>query len=243
MSKVIFSLRFCFVMLLFCPGLLLAQPKNEKDYHNEEKGMVTLSIGPSVPLADYGNKDINDPSSGLAKTGLNYQANFSYLLGSNLGIAVKGFYFYNPQDPNEWLNNFLRGAAPSQFFKVTTNPWEIKGFSGGLYSTFEIEENYADLRILIGYANVKFPNVLIELQEGLQKASLFIDAKSKNVPVFEIGVGLRIPMVEKFDALIDFDFLNTEVQFDVFDDSANFLYTQTSRVSVSNISLGCAYKF
>ncbi|MBK7854657.1 MAG: hypothetical protein IPJ79_06835 [Bacteroidetes bacterium] len=210
---------------------------------SETRFLTTIGIGPSVPLSDYGNKDLNDPSSGLAKTGLNYQICFDYLIGESFGIGTKAFYFYNPQDPDVWLNNFLQNAAPNQFFKVTTNPWEFKGIAGGLYGTFELENNYADVKFLIGYASVKFPNVFIELQEGTQKDELFIDARSKMVPTFELDFSLRIPMVYQFDALIDFSFLNTEVQFEVFDRDRNFLYAQTTRVSVSNISLGCAYKF
>lgn len=225
------------------PSLLQAQENTKENVVKETNFLVSLSAGPSVPLSDFGNKDLNDPSSGLAKTGLNYQLSFNYLIGENFGIGTKAFYFYNPQDPNVWLNNFLQNASPNQFFKVTTFPWEFKGLAGGLYGTFDLENNYADVKFLIGYASVNFPKVLVELQEGNQKASLFIDAQKKMVPTFELNFALRIPMVDQLNAIIDFSFLNTEVQFDVFDNDRNFLYSQTNRVSVSNISLGCAYKF
>lgn len=235
-----FTLKSLIIFLTLCPSLLLGQKTNGD---KETKFMASFGVGPSVPLADYGNKDLNDPSSGLAKTGLNYQLSFNYLIGQNLGISSKAFFSYNPQDADVWLNNFLQNSTPDQFFRVTTKPWEIKGLSAGMYGTFELENNYADVKFLIGYASVKFPSVFIELKEGNNQSSLFIDAQSKMVPTFELDFSLRIPIITELDAVVDFSFLNTEVQFDVFDNENNFLYSQTNRISTSNISLGCSYKF
>jgi hypothetical protein len=70
-----------------------------------------------------------------------------------------------------------------------------------------------------------------------------MDAQNKMVPTFEIDFALRFPILSKLDVVIDFSFLNTEVQFDVFDKTGDIRYGQNNRVSVTNITLGCGYKF
>ena len=240
MIKIIDKKKLLVFSLFLLPKLLFAQETVKK---KEQKFLLHSGFGPSVPLSDYGNRDLNDPSSGLAKTGLNYQLCFNYLVKKNLGIGAKAYYFYNPQDAQVWLTNFLQNATPNQFFKVNTHPWEFKGVSAGLYGTFEIENNQADVKFLIGYANVKFPSILVEFQEGNLTDSEFLDAQNKMVPTFEIDFALRFPILSKLDVIIDFSFLNTEVQFDVFDKTGDIRYGQNNRVSVTNITLGCGYKF
>lgn len=218
------------------------KPNSEKSEDNF-KGLVSFSAGASVPLSEFGNKDLSNENSGLAKTGLSYQLNLSYVLGSDIGIGAKAFYFYNPQDANVWLTGFLSNAAITEYYKITTHPWEFKGVTGGLYYTFELEQSFADVKVMVGFADVTFPSLMVNVSNGSDTLDFGLNATHKMVPVFEIDFGLRLAIKKRVDFLVNFDYMVTSTQFEVFDSFKTFQYSQNTRVAVINISLGLGYKF
>ncbi|ELR73147.1 hypothetical protein C900_05196 [Fulvivirga imtechensis AK7] len=67
--------KYIFVLVMIAiTGNLLAQ--------SERKGYIGISLGPSMPMGDYGDNGFSNRDAGYAKTGLNFNLiNFGYKFG------------------------------------------------------------------------------------------------------------------------------------------------------------------
>ena len=122
-----------------------SQPKNA-DYEGR-KGYIAITLGAALPQGDFGDAELTNPASGLAKTGLQLNLiNFGYRFSKNIGIA-----------------GLWSGAAHNmEYFDDGT--WSEGYFLGGLLITFPSEKVDFDIRVLGGYisANVELTSVQLK---------------------------------------------------------------------------------
>ncbi|HLK30524.1 MAG TPA: hypothetical protein VKT28_18225 [Puia sp.] len=71
--------------------ILLAQTVFLNCYSQDvkDKGYVSLSIGPSIPLGNFASTSLSDDKAGFAAFGGNLNLSYAKLLGKNFGIATE----------------------------------------------------------------------------------------------------------------------------------------------------------
>lgn len=63
-----------------------------------EKQYISLAVGPSFTLDDFARTDINDSTSGWAKTGVALEFTYAYRLTHNFGLQLQVNYSSNKFD-------------------------------------------------------------------------------------------------------------------------------------------------
>ncbi len=121
--------------------------KKYKEVRKERKGYIALSLGPAIPVGDFGSDDLNNPKAGLAKTGFQFNLiNFGYRFSKNIGIA-----------------GLWNGAAHTIKY-LDDGIWSHGYMLGGLLVSFPSERIDYDIRIMGGLMNatVEVPSLNYE---------------------------------------------------------------------------------
>jgi len=123
---------------------------DDKRSNNSErrKGFIGLSLGSSIPIGDFADKE-----NGLAKPGVHLNLiNFGYLFSENFGVSATWFGAANPLD--------IEGY----------DPWSYGGLMvGPLLSLPASEKVEWDFRPMIGYSVTTLPDI----GWGIENASSF----------------------------------------------------------------------
>ncbi len=99
------------------------------------KGLIGISLGPSIPLSDYADNDGENEDAGFAMTGLHLNFNFSYKFNENLGVAALWAGNAHPVDVDEMVNVFW-SIDPSLNWELETEAWSSGALMGGLLVSF-----------------------------------------------------------------------------------------------------------
>jgi hypothetical protein len=67
------------------------------------KLFLGVKIGPAIPIGEFGTIDLNEDEAGLAKTGIQLNANLQYLFTESFYGIVEFGYSSNPFDEDELL--------------------------------------------------------------------------------------------------------------------------------------------
>jgi hypothetical protein len=79
----------------------------------KDKGTISISVGPALPVGKFSAKDINDNIAGFAKPGQSVSVSYSKLVSKNWGIAIDIRGQRNPLNTTA-LKNSLSTAKISQ---------------------------------------------------------------------------------------------------------------------------------
>jgi hypothetical protein len=79
----------------------------------KDRGSISISVGPALPVGKFSAKDINDNLAGFAKMGQSVSVSYSKLLSKNWGIAIDLRGQRNPLNTTA-LQNSLSTARISQ---------------------------------------------------------------------------------------------------------------------------------
>ena len=113
----------------------------------ERRGFISFTLGPAIPVGDFGSGDLNNPKAGLANTGFQLNlVNFGYRFSKHIGIA-----------------GLWNGV--SHTIKYTDDGiWSHGYMLGGLLITFPSEKIDFDIRIMGGLMNAtaKVPSLNFE---------------------------------------------------------------------------------
>lgn len=185
-------------------------------YGQNEKGYVGVSVGPSFPLRDFADKNINNNNAGFAKTGVNINAFVVFKPLKELGIITLIRVQNNPIDFGE-----LNRQLGTQFSDKGANGWRVDGFMLGALGSFGfIDVVVFEPKLMIGIMNTSTPSF-----------------KSNNTMYFSlseyslagiIGAGFRFRINDKTSFLINADLLNTKCR--------------AQKISTYNLEFGLAYK-
>ena len=126
--------------------------------YSQDKGYIAFSIGPTIPLADFGSKDINNEAAGFATTKALYEISFVQKFGKNLGLTllVRGQANGVHTDP---LLNELNVQYPDIPWAAENHNWGIYTALGGVYGSFPMGSGQLTLetRAMAGYFQASSP--------------------------------------------------------------------------------------
>ncbi len=127
------------LLLTIIPALLLSHISYAQQ--NSSGGVLSFSIGPSLPTGGFANDDAMARSAGFAKMGGNVHFSYSKLLGNKFGFTARLFGQINPLNTSSLEGSFSSakiGAAGYFWSGSTTSP--PPAVSGTVYPNWQFEK-------------------------------------------------------------------------------------------------------
>lgn len=241
MKKNVFLVS-CF-FLAFC--VLHAQEKSSKRF-------AEISIGPSFPIGQFGEKSYNDnekDQAGLAQVGIATNATFGFHIKENVGWLVTVGYNLNKQKP-EGLEEYIKGKYyPDQgTVEVTTKSWKIlKVMAGGFLITPLAEDKLN----LVTKLSAGICSAIIPEYSWVAKNTRFTPYEKGGVgkvrlPVtfcYQISLGLQYKMNKKAYLLFDINSFNATATIKGGRTSGGQLPDRKSKMGTVNALLGVGLNF
>jgi hypothetical protein len=216
--------------------------------YGQDKGYVAISFGPSFPNGDFGSKDINNESAGLANTGAIIDISFTQKFGKNLGMTLLLRGQANGIDTEPLLEE-LYALNPAVFWTAESNSWGIGGFMGGLYGNFPMGNgNFSfEPRVMVGVVNATSPDILLSGYAGGQ--SFWVKSHSTDATDFAylLGVGFKYNLGTHLCLIANVDYLGASPEFkDALTTSSIGDYetsTFTQTYGTVNMGVGIGYRW
>jgi hypothetical protein len=196
------------IAFLFISQLAYSQSTN--------RHFVGLSIGPSFPLSDFGKSDLNDSTSGFAKTGVALSFNYAYRITHNFGVQLIISYSSNSLD-NIKYRNALEAEHPDYGVSVESSKnWSSGGLLIGPYLRFPLTSNLSwDIRALGGYFGAYSPNGTINATNkndpNDKKVSYLVSSRAGDFG-YMMGTGFKYKKGSYYILLFG-DYINASLDF------------------------------
>lgn len=157
------------------------------------KSFVELGAGLSIPLGDYAKTDFNDPESGFANSGFNF--NLAYLNRLTYNFGVTGALYLNSNSVNQQAyRDEITSDTLEAPLTVSTRNWGGFGILAGPMLYFPLNAYFSlDFRALVGFYSVYSPEVIIEGQTEAGENFMFRLFKY-NGTGFAWGAGTTVRM-------------------------------------------------
>ncbi len=207
---------------------------------------IGITVGPSMALSDFAKTDLQDSTSGFAKTGVGINFVYAFRMSHNLGFQLNISYNSHNLD-NVSLSESAEELNPGTSFSVGyMNPWNTGNLLFGPYIRFPITSHFSfDVRGLIGFNGAYSPDFTINgtTSTGEKIEYQRYAAKSFNFG-YSAGAGFKY-RVNNYYILLFGDYSGTNAKFnsvtgiDWNNEPYEIYFTQ--KISTFRISVGFAY--
>jgi len=229
------------IILLICASVLAAQSNRQ---------FISLSAGPAFSSSDFAKTEINDSTSGWAKTGVAVNVAYAYRFTHNLGIYVTGLFSSNRFD-NIAYKNALETLHPEYGVSVeSTRNWSCGGLLLGPFIRFPFSDRISwDIRASFGLYAAYSPRITIRttlIEDPSQKADYYRESGNAISYAYSFGTGFKYEL-SKYYILLFVDYLNSPVNiknasgWDINDEP--YLITFKQKVSYIAATIGFGYYF
>lgn len=213
---------------------------------SQNKGVVSISLGPSIPIGEFASKDINNSSAGYAKTGALLDISFSYKLGKIFGVSV----LLRGQTDN--LDNAAFGIdlanQTGNNWSVSSKPWSMGGLMFGGYGSFLVSPKVSfDAKAMIGFLRVTSPEINTTLSgsggSGWLKQNSVVATSFSYILSggFKFDIGKKTCLLTNLDYLVSKpEFRNVEVVTSL--GGAPQISTFRQNIQTINFSMGIGLK-
>ena len=183
--------------------------------NSQDKGYIALSAGPSFPTGDFGSKDVNNESAGLANTGAIIDLTFAQKFGKTFGLTLMLRGQVNGVDTDPLLKELIV-EAPDVSWSPESENWTIGGIFGGLYGSFPMDASGIvtfDSRAMIGYLNATSPQITIN--GNYLGTNFWVGTESSYADAFAylLGAGVRFNLGTHLCLLTNLDYLGATPEF------------------------------
>jgi hypothetical protein len=194
---------------LFAFCVLHAQEKTTKTF-------AEISIGPSFPIGQFGEKSYNDNEKdqpGLAGVGIAANATFGKYLKENIGFLLTVGYSINKQKP-KGLEEYMEGKYPAGAeVDVTTKSWKILKVMAGGFLVTPLAEDKLNLvtKLSGGICSAIIPEYSWHATNTGYSSYEKGGVGKVRLPVtfcYQISLGLQYKMNEKASLLFDINSFN-----------------------------------
>jgi hypothetical protein len=212
--------------------------------YDDKKGYVGISLGPSIPFADFASTDKNNDDAGYATTGGNLTISFAYRLGQHLGFSAMLSGNNNPVNESALESNF-REDYPGADWNVEANNWKLGGLLLGGYATFPASEHLDfDIRLMLGILSSTSPKITATATSGGLGVSGEREEKTVTTPSFDIGFGIKYRLGNAVALLANADFISANPKFDNVTTTTTFGSSTSSfdqNYSTLNLTIGLGF--
>ncbi len=210
---------------------------------------VSLSIGPSFPLGDFLKTDLNDSTSGWAKTGVALQVAYAYRFTHNFGITAIISYSGNGFNIAQYKSALENAHQDTMFSVQSGSNWGSGGIMVGPYLRFPLSDKLSwDFRGLVGFYGSNSPRVTIKATtaDGEKLPEYFRQAASAISFGWQVGSGFKLKL-NKYYVLLFADYISSTLEFNNATgwDWDNEPYETTFKQDISYlaVTIGLGYFF
>lgn len=136
MKSYLFPFIIIYTMMMVIPPIILAAP----DEHVAKKIELRITAAPLIPLGDYGSKNPQLTTAGLADVGYAFEAGITYQTKKNLVLTLGVFVHHNPA--NNAAASETATIALQRPVTVEAGIWQNYGILGGFYVPLRVGESW-----------------------------------------------------------------------------------------------------
>lgn len=211
------------------------------------KSVFSLSFGPSIPLGEFGSKDIDNQYAGFAKTGLMVEFSYNQKLGKYFGITFinrSQSHFMDAQALSDAYAQLFPGLGNS----VESAYWSNSTLMLGASSSIPITKTISfESRLMFGFATAKSPDMFVHFGNNVNKAWVHQNDVTSFALTSLIGAGFKFDVTKSFSLLLNVDVQGLKPEFrDVVATNSDGLYmkdTYSQKMNTLNIGFGLGYRF
>lgn len=224
--------------------------------YESKKAYAGFSIGPSIPIKDYGSTDILLESSAFAKTGVALNLNFAYRIASNFGVMAMILIQVNSFDDQALFNELrdnsktLGTTSSTVFTSVEADSWMLSGINVGVFASVPIGSSgkyILEPRIMGSLLTAISPRIKITTKEGVRTEYLEQQTGAGAAFGYTLGGTFRYNISDHMALLFNADYLKVNPKFfDVeYQQSNGYTYYRSfqQKIEVINVTLGFAFRF
>ena len=231
-----------FVLISILTGFSYTQTKS-KLKNKPEIAFFGLSVGPSFPSSDFGNKDVN-LSSGYATVGYKVEAYGGVNIIGVFGLSALGFVNINGTNTDKLVTN-LNNTYPDTSWNIDSRNWELYGGMGGVSFYYPVNKKLTmDIKLLSGLLSAKSPELAFISGNNSYK----IESSTVNSISWMTSIGLLYYLGQNVSLTGAFEYLGSDPKFNNVKTTLNVngisseTTTTFSRVmTVLNLSVGFRY--
>ncbi len=216
-------------------------------FSQEQKGTVGILIGPSIPVGDFGSKDLNNVYAGFAQTGVVFEITADYKLGErNWGIAANLRGQANSHDFISYENELQNYYGGVNWF-VESDAWTLGGIMLGAFRDFPVDKSISfKPRLLIGFPSASSPNITRTAYGfGNSNWVRYNKTYTRNFG-YLLGLGFKFDVTKKLSILANADNFGTLQEFRQVEilnsDGMRSYDTYLQPMNSINLSIGLAVK-
>jgi hypothetical protein len=213
---------------------------------DDRKGYVSWTPGLSIPVGDFGNKDLDNDNAGLAKLGFSSALTFAHTIGDHpwgyaFSISIAS-YALDVEGLEKELE-FVTGGN----WSVKSDKWNPVGFYAGAFRATPLGDKlFFDAKLLVGAVMVDFPTLNASTTGG----SVKVVGKEFALGLgYIIGGAFRYNVSEKFALMFHVDYNGTSsMKWDTqtLSQPAGSIGSTSdeaeNKISAVNIGIGIAYR-
>jgi hypothetical protein len=178
----------------------------------DRRGYIGVTLGPAIPLGDFGDTNLDNEDAGLAKTGINFNlVHFGYKFSQNFGIAASWFGAAHEVD--------ISGIDEVEFSanEIDAGTWSYGGlFAGVLVSIPAGEKLFFEFKPMVGFVTATSPEIKVS-------GSTYMEDQQGSSIGFDLLGSVRYNFAEKWCAMFNVDYLTAKPEFDYFEQSISAL--------------------
>ena len=203
-------MRYLFLIILCF--IISGASARSQETAPEKRGYIGFSIGPAIPLGEFGSKDIYRDYSGFAKTGISLQVvNFGYRIGKNLGVAGmwSGASFAFDEEA-------LRSASNLSSIYINIGSYGYSSLMGGLFVSIPTPLVDFDFRAMIGFGYGMIPETHISGYNYVGTYGSISQSSSDAIAIAgDLGVGARFNLTQLINFNLFIDYMSCRPEFSI----------------------------
>jgi hypothetical protein len=219
-------------------------------FAQKNRNSVSLSVGPSFPIAHFGSTEVYHLTNGFAKTGKNINICFEHKINNTFALSALFYTQTNPVNSREFAKNIVWwNDYSSSNYQFDKSKWSFTGLLVGGANEFNLSKHkerlFLNIKSLVGFAYGTGPKFNIINTSARVNSIESVSSNSKFGPSFLFSGGLKYNLNKKF-------FVTTNLQYFYvseikLDEEVKSIYNYTNRitpeVSTFNVLAGVGLRF
>jgi len=219
------------ILILFTIGIYVTVQSQTKPH------FISVNIGASVPMGDYGSTDGNDESSGFATTGANFAIEGAGFINPTVGFGgYLGGNAHNIDEPAfiSELNSSI-GISGST---LTADPYGVSNYMAGIYLSVPATDIvFFRFKVLGGMFMARSPEMTITMTNDFNETfvlNMTESTGSKFAALF--GASALFKVSSRIGIAANFEYTGAEVEFEY--NTGMDIVTFKQKFTILNITAG-----
>lgn len=212
-------------------GFGLAQAQETQSY-------MAINLGVSLPQGDYGETNINNPSSGFAKPGPELSIEGVYYIIDYIGIGGKSGFNYHNFDKIAFRNEYVSKTGADEVYFSSASPYVNVHTCAGLYLNVPVTEKFhISPKALAGVMTTFKAQIDARVDYSNQSDLYFYDDFETALDfAYLLGLDLRYIVTDHFMLKLNFERLASKHTF-----NDNYLVEYDYNMLSFSLSAGIAF--